>query len=173
MRIFCNPACTKEKLSQKVGCRLPWDKWSAQDRNVCKYEHQFRQFEQIYNLLKNAESFEILQMTGCKEPCSYNKYSFASASAEVMPKIDGKPTSGWIVFWGASNRTWTEEEILLYPFTSLIAEFGGSLGLFLGFSFMAIWDTFLAIYSKKGDLRNGTFLRLCQYASALIFQGQD
>ena len=92
--IFCIPACTKEKLSQKVGCRLPWDKWSAQDRNVCKSEHQFRQFEQIYNLLKNAESFEILQMTGCMEPCSYNKYSFASASAEVMQKIDGKPTSG-------------------------------------------------------------------------------
>ena len=88
----------------------------------------------------NAESFEIFEITGCKKPCTYNEYRFASANAEVMPKVDGKPTSGWIVFWGASNRTWTEEEILLYPFTSLIAEFGGSLGLFLGFSFMSIWQ---------------------------------
>ena len=142
MRIFCNPACTKEKLSQKVGCRLPWDKWSAQNLNDCESEKQFQEFEQIYRKLMNAESFEIFEITGCKKPCRYNEYRFASANAEVMPKVDGKPTSGWIVFWGASNRTWTEEEILLYPFTSLIAEFGGSLGLFLGFSFMAIWDKF-------------------------------
>jgi hypothetical protein len=32
----------------------------------------------------------------------------------------------------------TEE--LLFPITSLVAEFGGTLGLFLGFSFMALWD---------------------------------
>ena len=34
----------------------------------------------------------------------------------------------------------TEKEQLIYPLTSLVAEFGGTLGLFLGFSFMAIWD---------------------------------
>ena len=31
-------------------------------------------------------------------------------------------------------------QVLLYPFTSLLAEFGGSLGLFCGFSFLTIWD---------------------------------
>ena len=30
--------------------------------------------------------------------------------------------------------------MLLYPFTSLLAEFGGCLGLFLGFSFVSISD---------------------------------
>ena len=33
-----------------------------------------------------------------------------------------------------------ESESLLYPLTSLVAEFGGTLGLFLGFSFMWLWD---------------------------------
>ena len=33
-----------------------------------------------------------------------------------------------------------EKESLLYPIESLVAEFGGTLGLFLGFSFMALWD---------------------------------
>jgi hypothetical protein len=33
-----------------------------------------------------------------------------------------------------------ETEELLFPITSLVAEFGGTLGLFLGFSFMALWD---------------------------------
>ena len=33
-----------------------------------------------------------------------------------------------------------EKESLLYPIEYLVAEFGGTLGLFLGFSFMALWD---------------------------------
>jgi hypothetical protein len=33
-----------------------------------------------------------------------------------------------------------ETEELLFPWTSLVPEFGGNLALFLGFSFMALWD---------------------------------
>ena len=33
-----------------------------------------------------------------------------------------------------------ETEELIYPWQSLVAEFGGALGLFLGFSFLTIWD---------------------------------
>ena len=32
----------------------------------------------------------------------------------------------------------SEEKI--YPFASFVAEFGGALGLFLGFSFIMVWD---------------------------------
>ena len=38
------------------------------------------------------------------------------------------------------NSTLVETEELIYPWTSLVAEFGGALGLFLGVSFMTIWD---------------------------------
>ena len=33
-----------------------------------------------------------------------------------------------------------EKEEYLYDFVSLVAEFGGALGLFLGVSFMSLWD---------------------------------
>ena len=45
-----------------------------------------------------------------------------------------------ICLWAVSKYTQAEEEVLVYPFLSFIAEFGGCLGLFLGFSFMTIWD---------------------------------
>jgi len=32
------------------------------------------------------------------------------------------------------------EEQYVYPMDSFIAEVGGALGLFLGFSFMIVWD---------------------------------
>ena len=42
--------------------------------------------------------------------------------------------------WAITNDTTVETEILIYPMTSLVAEFGGVLGLFLGVSFMTVWD---------------------------------
>ena len=37
----------------------------------------------------------------------------------------------------------TEEEVMAYSFGSLIADFGGLLGLFVGFNFLMIWDCIL------------------------------
>ena len=62
---------------------------------------------------------------------------------KVLPKPDHEISSEnetFVAFWAMSDKTFTEVEVLLYPFTSLIAEFGGALGLFFGFSFMTIWQ---------------------------------
>ena len=40
----------------------------------------------------------------------------------------------------STNMLTVMEEVYSYPFYSLLAEFGGALGLFLGFSFMTFWD---------------------------------
>ena len=40
-----------------------------------------------------------------------------------------------------STEQVTEEEVLLFPFDSLVSEFGGALGLFLGFSFLGAVST--------------------------------
>ena len=48
-----------------------------------------------------------------------------------------------------------EKESLLYNFESLVAEFGGTLSLFIGFSFMAFWDCLefmLKMFGKIGGL---------------------
>ena len=55
-------------------------------------------------------------------------------------------TSGpGFMFGFSSNSLTIKEEALLYPFDSFLAEFGGSLGLFLGFSFLTMWDILLSI----------------------------
>ena len=47
------------------------------------------------------------------------------------------------------NNFQVETEELIYPWQSLVAEFGGALGLFLGFSFMTVWDFVVQIQSFK------------------------
>ena len=47
-----------------------------------------------------------------------------------------------------------KEEMLMYPPTSFVAEVGGALGLFLGFSFLGLWDillVFIKFFSNKID----------------------
>ena len=45
----------------------------------------------------------------------------------------------------SSNSVTVREETLLYPFPSFMAEFGGCLGLFLGVSFLSLWEVLLEI----------------------------
>ena len=55
-------------------------------------------------------------------------------------------TSGpGFMFGFSSNSLTIKEEKLLYPFDSFLADFGGCLGLFLGLSFLSIWDIFVSI----------------------------
>ena len=132
--LYSFTVCVQENVSEKVGCRLPWDSRSRKDRVVCTTVKQFSYFEWIYKALVNADADVIVKMTGCKMPCNYKEYKFVKSSPNPL----SIPSS--VAFWAASSKTQIEEEVLLYPFTSLIAEFGGSLGLFLGFSFLAIWQ---------------------------------
>ena len=82
------------------------------------------------------EEKQISQLTGCSKPCFYKKYTFAGDRVYEDNEIEDFNFSLWTV----SNDTVFETEHLIYPWTSLLAEFGGTLGLFLGFSFMTIWD---------------------------------
>ena len=47
------------------------------------------------------------------------------------------------MFGFSSTRITVKEEVYLYPLISFISEVGGSLGLFLGVSFLGIWDIIL------------------------------
>ena len=55
------------------------------------------------------------------------------------------------VSFSTSMQT-VKEEVYDYPLFSFIAEFGGALGLFLGFSFMMLWDIAESIMKKISDI---------------------
>ena len=82
-----------------------------------------------------ADLEDITEMTGCMKPCTYNMYQFGRKEPSMI-EFDSFSFS----YWAASTKTIIRTEQLIYPLTSLVAEFGGTLGLFLGVSFITIWD---------------------------------
>ena len=96
----------------------------------------FRVYNNFFQKLWSNEIYES-DITGCRKPCFYKKYRFVGDKRVSASVSDDFSFS----LWSVSVDTKTEKEQLVYPTTSLVAEFGGALGLFLGFSFMVVWDT--------------------------------
>ena len=95
-----------------------------------------RRYDELYKNLIVEDLDGIYKRTGCRKPCHYMRY---------WVEGDRKPTaykSENFLFGlvSVSNDTFVETEQLIYPWTSLVAEFGGALSLFLGVSFMSLWD---------------------------------
>ena len=75
------------------------------------------------------------------------------------------PDSEYYAFslWAVSGKTTIRTEKLIYPPASLVADFGGTLGLFLGFSFVAVFEkiqifgkAYKKIFHRRSvDLENG------------------
>ena len=91
---------------------------------------------ELFEELRTADLEDITALTGCLKPCKYRRYSFFSEKKSTAF------TSNYFTFslCSLSEFTRVEVEELIYPFSSLVAEFGGTLSLFLGFSFMTFWD---------------------------------
>ena len=94
---------------------------------------------ELFEKLRAADLEEIALLTGCLKPCQYRKYHFVKGKERVGLKFEDFAFS----LWAVSKKTTIKTEQLIYPITSLVADFGGTLGLFLGFSFITLWDSLL------------------------------
>ena len=79
---------------------------------------------------------DIPEITSCLPPCSYTEYRFEGTPSDLGPNAASRE----LILWMVSPYVLLETEQYLYPFKSLVAEVGGTLGLFLGFSLMTLWE---------------------------------
>lgn len=77
---------------------------------------------------------KIILTTGCLPPCSYTEYSLPYTPI-------GNKADGTMFRLSFSKRSLVlRKEVFVYPVTSLVAEFGGTFGLFVGFSFIMFYE---------------------------------
>ena len=75
----------------------------------------------------------------------------------LQDTFQGSENKSGLILWNTSPYMLVERESLLYSLESLVAEFGGTLSLFLGFSFMTLWDGAETIFRVWSGQSNNNF----------------
>ena len=138
--------CVANSVSAKVGCRLELDNLSSQEFPECTRVGEIIEIAGIYERLSAMMESVLVNYTGCSLPCTYVEYRL------IKEPVKFKESNQRFVLIWLSSKAVERSEQLLYPIESFISEFGGALGLFLGFSFMQIWDIseeFIKMSSNK------------------------
>ena len=123
------------KMLIKPIYRLPWDTWSSPSWPVCVNIVQLADHEQLYYELGSLRRQDLIKSTGCSLPCQYKEFKLVGTPV----KTDHESVYGFQLGFAKSEYV-EEKEVFLYDLTSFVSEFGGALGLFLGFSFFSCWD---------------------------------
>ena len=137
-------------MVRQVGCRRGWDHHQSEvepchhieviyaAENEGKYiscSQQLSELESVYRVLASLDLEDVISSTGCLKPCHFTQYTLP-AEPQQITFFNASIVSLVLARATVTLRT----EVLRYPLESLVAEFGGALGMFLGFSFIMIWD---------------------------------
>ena len=106
---------------------------------------EFSQFEAAYYHLAKGDRGRIEATTGCLLPCTYLEYKLVSAKTMKSPWT----TPATVMSFG-NLATTVRREVYVYSILDLVSDFGGSLGLFVGFSFYSLWDAAKDVLKLQG-----------------------
>ena len=106
---------------------MEWDAWSAPDIMVCTKLDQLLKFEEVYGRTVYMKQSSIVNQTGCLPRCSFAEYKLTAHPL----KYNWEEKQLNIRFSSSDAVKRTEQ--WLYPVESFVSEFGGALGLYLGF----------------------------------------
>ena len=133
--------CVNKMLEAKVGCQYPWNQKNSNNLPHCRDMEMILELEKDFFDLGKLERKDVIEKTGCLIPCRYREYKI------LNDMMKGLTTGFGIGMMFPSTEIRLEEEEYIYPLLSFISELGGALGMFLGFSFIMIWDYMLFIFS--------------------------
>ena len=146
--------CIRKYVLKEAGCSLSFEK-NTFDVDGCDSNQKILNFFETYYKLVRADLDQIVKKTGCLSPCSYMEYVLTGEEVYAYENVSNNKEELTLKLDYASTQLTIKEEILVYPIESFLAEIGGSLGMFLGFSLFMLWDLFE--YAFGVFFRSGKF----------------
>ena len=140
--------CVANSVNDKVGCRIEFDSLSSENIPNCTTVEDVMKIDEMYYKMALMKQTALFKYTGCTLPCDYVEYQLVDEPVKV--KDIYSQTFDLLLNTNAFERT----EQLLYPIESFVSEFGGALGLFLGFSFMMVCDVLQGLTNLFSKYKN-------------------
>ena len=129
-----------EAMKYAFGCIVPWmsesDQCSAPIMRLDNHDDIIHWIKKVY--VRAATEFKY-KSDNCLPPCTV-LYTVAKYVREQVYKNNNK------LYISFSEDIETSTEVLAYDFSSLLVEIGGSMGLWLGFSVLGVFDLLISAF---------------------------
>ena len=106
----------------------------------CSNMSELFKYERTYREIYERKKRSLASSTGCQFPCKYKKFDIVDAQIKDQP-------GDFLFTRFASDDIEIETEVYVYDWISFIAECGGAMGLFVGFSFLMLFDVMVDVSS--------------------------
>ena len=152
--------CLEDYMETKVNCTLPW---LSDKPPLCTTPFGYKQYINAYAKILHFETHNFTQTANCKPSCKRVEYlvkQFArypklhAKTYEYLGKDETFHNALQVDFFFGKDRFTTREQYYTYDFQNLLADFGGYLGLLLGYSLLGFYDTLSGIIKKVFDKCN-------------------
>ena len=137
--------CIQQYIETKIECQLPWHTHKT-TMAKCIETGQYRDFLKSYEEIAGLSGFSIAKKTGCLPSCKMNEFSVNIKDRVFMAEEEWL-FSGYFYYPGGQYTKKLYN--LTYDFTSYIADAGGLIGLFLGYSMLSVYDGLKNAWKNK------------------------
>ena len=138
--------CIQSHIENNMRCQLPWHNKSTEMQRCTEPEHYY-EFIKSYITITRKKEATIAKMTGCLPPCRRREFEMKLINHRTVPLVDGRrQISGY--FYYPTRRYIEKSHFYIYTLGDLIAEMGGFMGLFLGYSALSCYDAFKYLCKK-------------------------
>ena len=164
----CAFVCLQKYIGEKCGCQsILQPFYYFKEMRLCILnETKIAEDRQcaLDNIFKYYQTPELLEQCDCPYECDINEYSYSSSYSQfptikyskylmnnsvIKRRLSDSPSYGEIakrvsrvlIFYDKLRETILKEDIKIQPF-DLVSNLGGTLGLFLGLSFLSIVEIF-------------------------------
>ena len=146
--IFKDPAfsltsCLKKFVTKMSNCTFNYKSKIVEFNSQCNPQNFAKFFESLI-YLKEAKTSDIIRMTGCQPKCKIISYSL---EAKVRNEKLSNNWTSQVFVQPFSTIIEYQEEYLSYDNNDLLSSIGGSVGLFLGWSLLTIFDA-IALFGR-------------------------
>ena len=137
--------CIQQYIENQIGCQLPWHT-NKTTLPKCTETGQYQDFLDSYDEIASLTGFSIAEKTGCLPSCKINEFTMTIQDQVFIP-IQGAEYTGFFYYPG--GQYWQKVYHYNYDFISYIADVGGLVGLFLGYSMLGFYDGLKNVWKNK------------------------
>ena len=144
--------CLEIHIDSVLKCTLPWlsKKYPHEEKPLCSHAWEYDQY--LANSLKYFDPDSLRNTAKCNPGCKRYEYSTKLKRKGTLRNMEEEDTSQFVQFefFYEQYEIQVREHVYAYDGLNLFSDFGGWLGLLLGYSILGFYDTLLSIL---GDVK--------------------